>query len=538
MTALHTSNPPRSRGLGRRTATLEPGGAVLPIAPHLSKSRYVSGVQCAKRPWLEIHRRDLATPPSGALQQRLETGTEIGRRAHELFPGGVLIDESHEAFDGALAHTQSLLADPEVPALFEPAFEHRGVRIRVDILERLPEGRFRLVEAKSGSSVKAIHLDDLAVQQWVLEGAGISVAGAWLLHINRNYVLGQGGIHWPSFFACSDQSAPVASRVAEVGPRVEALQRSVAGSEPSIEPGPHCKKPYDCPFWAHCTQHKPVDWVGTLPSVSPLRLNALREQDIESIVDIPADFPLSAVQARIRAVLRGEAPELNPGLQEALGNAGPPFFALDFETMGPAIPIYPGTHPYQRIPFQWSLHRVDIEGQVSHQSYLADGRTDPRREVAERLLEACGTNEERSLGRPGNDPILVWSGFEAGVIGDLAHQFPQLAPGLQRLRQRLVDLLPILREHVYKRELRGSFSLKRVAPALVPGFTFDDLPGVAAGADAALAFELIARGEAPDAPALRRALELYCHRDTGALVQLRGRLGYSSGAVPGSRNLL
>ena len=84
----------------------------------------------------------------------------------------------------AIERTRALLADPSVPALFEAAFEHDGVRIRADVLERLPGGRFGLREVKASGSVKPEHLDDCAVQQHVLEGCGLRIDSVELVHVN------------------------------------------------------------------------------------------------------------------------------------------------------------------------------------------------------------------------------------------------------------------------------------------------------------------------------------------------------------------
>jgi len=63
---------------------------------------------------------------------------------------------------------------------------------------------------------------------------------------------------------------------------------------------------------------------------------------------------------------------------------------------------------------------------------------------------------------------------------------------------RLVDLLPIVRSHVYHPDFGGSFSLKAVAPALVPGFTYDDLDIGNGGAASTALESLILDGEPAD----------------------------------------
>ena len=101
----------------------------------LSKSKYIAGLQCPRRLWLASHQPEAGAPPSGA---RLDEGAEIGRRARELFADGALVDDAAWRHGEAVARTRALLSDPQVGAIFEAAFEHAGVRIRVDVLERLP----------------------------------------------------------------------------------------------------------------------------------------------------------------------------------------------------------------------------------------------------------------------------------------------------------------------------------------------------------------------------------------------------------------
>jgi len=145
---------------------------------------------------------------------------------------------------------------------------------------------------------------------------------------------------------------------------------------------------------------------------------------------------------------------------------------------------------------------------------LADGRDDPRREFAGRLLEALGG---------GGEPVVVYSSFEAEVLGELASALPDLAVGLEALRARLVDLLLVMRQHVYHPAFGGSFSLKAVAPALVEGFGYGDLGQIAGGGQASAAFLRLASGAVADPEEetrVRAALRVYCERDTLALVEL------------------
>ena len=229
-----------------------------------------------------------------------------------------------------------------------------------------------------------------------------------------------------------------------------------------------------------------------------------------SMRDIPSDFSLTPGQQRVVDAVVSGREYISDDLGDALAPLGPPATYLDFETFSPAVPLYAGTSPYQRIPFQWSIHHDDGVGELHHYGFLADGREDPRRRFAESLLEAI----------PGDAPILVYSSYESGVITELEEAFPDLAPGLLMLQSRMRDLLPVVRDNIAHPKFFGSYSIKVVAPVLACEFQYDDLV-VADGTAASAAFYRLATGkygtgEAPQA--LKQELEDYCATDTLAMV--------------------
>jgi len=486
----------------------------------LSKSKYIAGLQCPRRLWLSRHAPDLGTPPTASLLAVFDQGAEIGRRAREVFTDGVLVDQEAWEHGQATARTRQLMADPNVGAIFEAAFQHAGVRVRVDVLERLAPRAWGLREVKQGSSVKDHYLDDAAVQRFVVERAGVRLRSIEIMHVDRDYVRGADGIDWRRFFRRADVAAETASLLPDVPARVQELLRVLAKRKaPEVEPSPHCSDPYDCEFWAHCTAAKPVDWVvGGLPGLTRERLERLRSAGIERISNIPEEFRLGPAQARTRAAWLARGLYLEPGLAAALRRTGPPADYLDFETAFPAIPLYAGMRPYDQVPFQWSLHRMDATGRVLHREFLADGRTDPRPEFARTLLAAL---------RHRRAPILVWSRFESNRLADLAAPLPEHASDLDDVRARLVDLLAIVRGHVAHPDFGGSFSLKQVAPVLAPSIGYDDLDGVSDGGEASSALVSLALGafeSAEEEGTLRRALLEYCQRDTLALLEVHRAL--------------
>lgn len=494
----------------------------LPVAtPRLSKSKFLAGLQCHKRVYLEVHDSHLASPPDPSTQAMLDMGTEIGERARHRFPGGVLIGESYRQREAALAHTAAVLADPTVSAVFEGAFQYDGVVVRVDVLERVdradgvPPG-WRLIEVKSSSRVKDIHLSDLAIQRYVLQGAGLDVTAACLMHVNTQYLYSGGELDLDALFAVQDVTELVAARGLDVPARLAELQRVVSEAEPpAVEPDHHCHSPYECPFWAHCTKEKSARWIYHLPGSLKI-VPELTKQGVTTIDDIPAGVRLSEIQRRVKDNVEW----VSPKLKRALEAVEYPVHHLDFETIMPGIPCYPDTRPYEPVPVQWSNHIEDEPGRWRHQDYLHVEASDPREVLTEALLT--------SLGSAGS--ICVYSPYEQSILERLAERYPSMRAELNRVIRRLWDLLPVIRDHYYHPAFGGSYSIKTVLPAVVPSLGYGDLDIQEGGSAAQEYYRMVFKEtDWVKRETTRHALLEYCKRDTLAMMELRRGLWEKAG---------
>ena len=380
----------------------------------LSKSRFQYGLQCLKRLYLEAYHRELADPVGAGLQAIFDSGTAVGELARRRFPNGALVEETHLEHAQAVETTKALLADDAIPALYEAAFTFRGIRTRIDVLRRNGRQGFDLVEVKSTTSVKPEHVTDVAIQLYAAEGCGVRIDRAYLMHINNAYVYLGGDHDLEQLFTLADVSDRSRAFVAESVPNDldrmwEALQLDHA---PDIAVGRHCESPYRCSFYGHCHQG-----------------------------EAGIDRPLS----------------ISPSLASRLGEIAFPAAFLDFETVGLAVPVYVGTRPYQRVPFQWSMHILDADGRLSHASFLNGDAEDPRERFITGLLEAV----------PSEGSIVAYSPYEKTMMRELAEAFPHYEDGLLALCDRVVDLLKLLRGSYYHPGFNGSYSLKSVLPALV-----------------------------------------------------------------------
>jgi predicted RecB family nuclease len=487
----------------------------------ISKSRFVAGCQCLKRLYWQVHEPELGAEPDAATEAIIEQGREVGLLARQLFPGGVEVG-SEGGLDQAIRTTRELVANCEVPAIFEGVFEHDGVLVRVDVLHRRGDGCLRLIEVKSSASLKEEHLDDVAIQYRVLSRCGLDVGSCCLAHVNRSFVFRGGSVDPWRFFRIRN----VTRQVAKLQPKLTFQLRAAftllsMPTAPDIKPGSHCTAPVVCEFYDRCNPPIPDDHIGYLPRLHASAEEALEELGVELIHDIPDDFPLSERQRLACTSVQTGEPWFNPELGVALESLRYPLYFMDFESVNPAVPRFSGMRPYDQLPFQFSVHVLREPGaEVEHHEFLATDTNDPRREFITSLCSA--------LGKSGC--IVVYSVFESQRLSELGACLPEFAERIEAIQGRLFDLLPVVRNHVYHPAFAGSYSLKAVLPALVPEMSYESMD-VSNGQDAGLAWECLVRGalDRADRERIRKALLDYCGQDTMALVRLLDKLKLEAG---------
>jgi len=481
--------------------------------PLLSKTRIQNGRQCHKRLWLEMHQPDLVAWTDEA-QARLDEGTRFGELARELLGGGVLVEAGHREVEQALAETAALLAQSRrtTPMLFEPAFSHRDVRVRVDAYRRGPRGD-TLIEVKSTTGVKPEHIWDCAIQTWVARGSGRNVTKIELAHLDRDFVYTREG-DYAGLLVRKDITAEVEALQPKIPAIVTRLKRVARGEMPAIATGAQCEDPYPCPFFEHCRSAEPPgpDFPVTLLPHARLLIERLQAEGHTDLRKVPLAALENARHRRIARATRTNRPWISPTLGQVLDDIGYPRHFLDFETIMYAVPRWLGTRPFQQLPFQFSCHTQQRDGRFTHAAFLDVSGRSSLAGFVDALLDAVGKK----------GPILVWNGnFEAARLRELAVQFPPKADALHAIIERMVDLLPIYREHYYHRDMRGSWSLKAVLPTVAPELDYADL-AVGDGSEAQAAYREAIHPDTPEArrEELKAQLLAYCERDTFAMTRL------------------
>jgi len=488
--------------------------------PYLSKSRVISAWQCPKKLYLEKHHPELAVI-SDQTESQFATGHEVGAVAQQLYGTAESVEVAFD-FKTMIQETRRLIEGGADFPIFEATFRYENVLVRVDVL--LPDGDgWRVVEVKASTSVKDYHVLDCAIQEWVLRNSGLPVTSVALAHVNNQFVY-RGNADYRGLLLEHDLSDEVRTVEPRVEDLVAAARDAVTGPMPLVAVGPQCSKPYECPFITTCwptDAEYPVMGLGG----SKAKLGQYVAAGCRDIRDVDAEEITAESQLRIhRVTCRGE-PEILDGARRELSALDYPRYYLDFETIGPAVPIWPGTRPYANIPVQWSCHIDDGTGDGSvaslrHEEFLDLSGDPPMRALAENLVTCLGES----------GPVLMYTNYEQQVIENLMEMFPDLAVPLQKIVHRLFDLHPVVKNNYYHPDMLGSWSIKAVLPTINPLMDYSKLEGIKEGTAASDGFlEAIGAGRFADpgkAPSAARKAELeeqllrYCRFDTEAMVEI------------------
>jgi hypothetical protein len=388
----------------------------------LSKSRITAGLQCGKRLWLAVHRPELEAYTAD-VQRRFVAGHGVGEVARELYPGGVLIGEG-ASLSQALRETEQALAQPGDVTLYEATFRHKGVMIRADVLERRG-GRYRMVEVKSATRLKEYHLQDIAIQVGD-GGAGVHAGQLRRRHRHRLRVSRRRDYRGLlREIPVADQARPL---MAHIPGWVRGLNEVLAGPLPARQTGNQCRRPFECPFVAFCEGQE-----------GKTHCDPGEERDEDGACALPPDPALGTLD-----------PAATPS-----GHTAVPACYLDFETAvrRPLWRARARTSRSSSSPVNGG-DPADPQGVPRHERRGACARL-------EALLEAVG----------GGGPIFVYHDFEKWRLVEMAAMFPDIAPALDAVAGRLVDLLRLTRDHYDHPALNGSYSLKVVLPTVDADWT-------------------------------------------------------------------
>lgn len=459
-------------------------------------------------------------------------GNIVGEKSREQLGSELIWPPSSEDKAEAAENALSLLkASPGKPAVEVPMFRD-GLYARADAL--IPEAHgYILRETKASSfplkrdkvtpdSPEEHHLLDVSIQAWVMESSGLPLVRAELNLLDNQWRYPGGG-DYSGLFRQLDVTAEIAELKSQVPGWHDQALATLAGNMPETVTGKHCADPYDCPFQEFC---QPLDPPGPehpielLPNSAGKKL-ARKLKKTKGYVSIlePKPEDLTGAQAdlyrRIQTAHKTGREVFETGSKAILDPLPYPRYYFDFEGIDLPVPRWKGVRPYEQIPFQWSCHIERSPGVFEHAEFLDLSGDDPSIPCILRMLEVIDLDDD--------GPIFVYHAtYEKGRIEELAERHPEYAAALSQYVGRLVDLLPIVKDHYYHPAMRGSFSIKKLIP-VISDLDYGQLDEVQEGTGAQVAYLYAAFD--PNTSQARKAdldakLRKYCRQDTWAMVEV------------------
>ena len=486
---------------------------------HLSKSIYCRAKQCNKMLWMDKYKKEEKIQV--ARESVLENGTIVGELAKGLFGRYEDIDFNKE-LEIMIQQTEKYLKDkPNI--ITEASFKFDNNFCSVDILKNDIDG-VELYEVKSSTEIHDIYLDDISYQYYILKKLGFKIKKACIVYLNNNYIR-HGKIELDKLFNIEDVTKIVINKQEETKYKINEINIYMNQyneyNEPEKQIGLHCFKPYGCEYWHYCSRNLPENNIFKIRRMHTNKKFDYYYQGIESFEDIQNENINFKYLEQIDYELHDKMDKIEvDNIKDFINTLSYPIYFLDFETYQQAIPEYDGISPYMQIPFQYSLHYIESKnGELKHKEFLAESGCDPRRKLAERLIDDI----------PKNVCVTAYNmGFEKGVINNLAKLYPDLSEHLLNIRENIKDLMIPFKERMYyNKAMQGSYSIKYVLPALFPDnpeLDYHNLPVVHNGGEASDTFLSLSQKSREEKEKLRNGLLVYCKLDTYAMVKIWEKL--------------
>ena len=482
----------------------------------VSKSDYILYRECKKNVWLKKHRPDIYDKSGLSEFEKsiIETGNEVELLARKLFPGGILI----EGRDRAAQELTKKHIDKKESVLFQPLFVEFGFLAAVDILDYDAEkGGYSIYEVKATNEIKEkIHFYDLAFQVNLLRKCDVRVTGIKLLHLNPDYVR-HGELDLKNMFMTEDVTEGVEKIIDEVSAEMDGALEYLSAK---TEPVGHCScvaksRNNHCTTFQYSNPDVPEYSIHDIARIgsSKKKLQQLIDANIFKFEEIPEEIEFSDIQRnQIDAYVLDKILIEKDLIRSELDSLIFPLYFLDYETCPAAVPRFDGYSPYQQIPFQFSLHKLNSlnDEKPEHFEFLHTSSDDPSRALAEALQKYAGNT----------GTIIVWNKkFECKRNEEIGKRLPEFKIFMDSINYRIYDLMDVFSKQFYvHKHFKGSTSIKCVLPVLVPKLSYKDLH-IQEGGTASQSWDKIALSNISKEEKEKIAKDLlaYCELDTYAM---------------------
>ena len=490
----------------------------------ITKSNFVVGQECQRCFWFKYNGFEDPNLKDDQAIQRLKDGEEVGKRIKDTFPDGVDIPFLKGNYQEMHDLTQEAIKNGAM-VIFEGSFYIDGVFVRVDVMSKSSKG-WDIFEVKSSSSLKEVHVEDASIQWFVLNQIeDIKLNDIYVITLDKSYKR-KKDLDLNSVFSRHLLTKEVKLNQKEISQTLTNLKKVTSmDSPPNERISGHENKTQKCSFMDHCwpKEKNNINSVFKLYRMQSKKKFKLYDQGIdtfEKIVNI-SDFS-NIQQIQIKSTL-SNTPFIDKKLIESfISKVSYPISYFDFETYSEPLPNHIDQMPNEKMPFQYSLHVQnnpnDSLEEIDHFEFLANHDDDPRRAIAESMLK--NIPEQGSI-------ITYHQIFEKGVIKDLSIFCPDLSDKLLDLNNRILDLKdPFAKGGYYHPEFGGSFSIKKVLPALYKNnseLNYENLK-ISNGGMASSAFRELKHNDDNQIKEIRNSLLKYCWLDTYAMIAIYKKL--------------
>ncbi|GHV60218.1 hypothetical protein FACS1894103_5070 [Campylobacterota bacterium] len=388
--------------------------------------------------------------------------------------------------------------------------KHGEISTYIDRLMRTPTG-YNLSKLLFTAHISAMAIKELSLQVWLLAKKDIIVDEIHLYYINPKYVL-YGTINYDELIINRNVTHSVISKMH----KIDGILRLIAvNDEPPSERGSQCLSLQRCQYAHICFQNVEDYSVLNVAYMSSDTKYNLLGSGITKTTDIPQNLLTPYQQIQIECD-RTQTPHIErEKIQHFLKQMKFPIYFLDFEAINYAVPTFERQRAFEPLPFLFSLHILSApNAALTHHEYLSAPSEDPRRAIADRLCELIG--EDGSV-------VAYGAAFERMVLRSFAELFADLKPKLELIIANMTDMMTVF-EHrwFYDPKMRGSHSLKSVAPALDPSAKYD--MAVKNGMDAINSYLALSDAPKAEREQTESALKEYCRQDTRSLALIYQRL--------------
>ena len=488
----------------------------------ISKTDYITSLKHPAWLWLRKHEPDFLPTPDENSQAIIDEGREFEKLAEQIFPDAIHLDRSDYADMQEWADETKALLAQDVDTILQAAFIYDGFLCIADAITKDGDA-YILTEIKATTSPNREHICDLAFQKTVIEWSGFPVRTTQVLHANKDY-LRSGDINLKDITAFTEVTDKVSKEILTTPEKMrEAAKVAESDTMPSDSlryVGLGAAGDYREIFYKlhpDIPEYSIYDLASNKGAGTDKLIGQLEDDGVKLIVDIPDSTKLQAHQQdQVRVTKLDELIVNKDAIKAFLGDIEFPAYFLDYESINHIFPPLDHTFPYQQVVFQYSLHIMDEDGNLTHKEYLHDTNTNPAESIIRRLQEDIGSKGS----------IIVWNKtFECSRHKEYAKLYPAHAQFFEDLNERTVDLADIFSKRMYlDKKLKGKYSIKKVLPLLCPELSYKEL-GIQEGSTASRSWrEAIVDGTRPDKDQILADLREYCGLDTYAMVAIYNKL--------------